>query len=300
MTTRALRTSVITVAAVSAVGIGAYTTTHAFADHTANASAAEAATAEDGEAQVVTAAADDMDADAVATVAHAKRAYIKTVKLASKGHTAKVYKLGKTCFQADVLYGGKKIATINAFGKTANANLNGLHVSLTKTGKVSSWVEKGKPAPKPKPKPKPKPDPEKRQFVRTDTLADGSTAKIYKLSTNHFQAVTKVGTLDADGRSAAGEHNGMHVVLSPDGGLTSWMDDSGQPVPNPEPTPDPEPTPEPDPVVPDDQIGPDDQVKPDPQPERDTDVAPKPKPDTKPAPVDPSTDPGEVRLNSAA
>ncbi|MEU8955298.1 hypothetical protein AB0C93_13435 [Streptomyces sp. NPDC048518] len=281
MTSRALRTGIITATAASAITLGA-------------ASGALAAT-QHAPAGVT-----------VEAVAHAKkngkkngktkRAYVKTVKLASKGHTAKVYKLGAAKFQADVMYKGHRIATLTASGKAASANLNGLHVKLTQRGAVTSWVDRAKPAPKPKPKPKPKPA--KRVLVSTHTLADGhGTAKVYKLSTNHFQADlfgrgAKLGTLDANGRAATGEDNGLHVVLSPDGQFRSWVDQveddpTPAPVPDPEPTPDPDPEPTPDPAPVPDQ---------DPAPA----PAPTPKPDdTKPAPapvspIAPSTDPGVV------
>ncbi|WP_199552447.1 hypothetical protein [Streptomyces sp. N35] len=320
MTSRTLRTSIIAATAATAIGIGAYTATGAMADQADTTTATGTVVTETDGAQVFTAAPTDAEA-----TAHGKRVFTKTVKLASKGHTAKVYKLGKNCFQADILFNGKKIATVNAFGKTADANLNGLHVKLTKTGQVSSWVDRAKP--NPKPKPKPKPNPEKREHVRNDTLADGSMARVYKLSANHWQAVVSsgpgaasIGTLDANGRAASGENNGLHVVLSPDGLLTSWVDDSGAPQPAPEPKP--ERTPEPDPIdpqpVPDNDQQPKPQPQPQPQPDADTapkpqpvpdsdqqpkpdaDTAPKPDKKPAPAPVTPTTDPGQVQLNPAA
>ncbi|NGO74702.1 hypothetical protein G6045_03220 [Streptomyces sp. YC504] len=309
MTTRTLRTSIIAATAATAIGFGAYTATGAMADQADTATAAGTVITETDGTQVFTAAPTDAEATAgVEAAAHGKRVFTKTVKLASKGHTAKVYRLGKNCFQADILFNGKKIATVNAFGKTADANLNGLHVKLTKTGQVSSWVDRAKP----NPKPKPKPNPEKREHVRNDTLADGSMARVYKLSANHWQAVVSsgpgaasIGTLDANGRAASGENNGLHVVLSPDGRLTSWVDNSGAPQPAPEPKP--EPTPEPDPIDPQPVPDNDQQPKPQPvpdneqQPKPDVDTAPKPdkKPAPAPAPVAPTTDPGQVQLNPA-
>ncbi|MDI3423838.1 hypothetical protein [Streptomyces luteolus] len=85
---------------------------------------------------------------------------------------------------------------------------------------------KAKPAPKPTPKPK-------RVLIASPTLVVGTTAKVYQLSTNHFQADIfgsggKVGSLDANGRAAYGNHNGMREVLEPSGRLKSWMDDAGR------------------------------------------------------------------------
>lgn len=233
MPRRHLRNSIITVTAAAAISLGA-------------ASGAIAATQPEASAAV--------EAAAQAT---AKRLYVKTVKLAAKGHTAKVYKTGKRAYQADVLFKEQKIATVTATGKTARADLNGLHIMLTPTGQITSWSDRAAPRPKPQPV-------NKRVLIRTDTLADGSTAKVYRLSVNHHQAdiygSAKLGTLDADGRAAAGENNGLHVVLSPDGSLTSWLAGSPAPAPDPKPTPDPDPKPTPDPE-------------------------PKPTPDPDPAPV---------------
>ncbi|MFE9122168.1 hypothetical protein [Streptomyces sp. NPDC007172] len=68
-----------------------------------------------------------------------------------------------------------------------------------------------------------------RAFVKSVKLADGSVAKVYKLGQNHYEAEiwangSKLDTLVAKGSSAAGQNNGLHVVLSPDGTVTSWVD----------------------------------------------------------------------------
>ncbi|MZD04736.1 hypothetical protein GTW43_06500 [Streptomyces sp. SID5785] len=235
MTPRALRTSIITVTATAAISLGAASGALAAPQHSPAA------------------------AQSAAHRSTVKRVHVATVKLAATHHTAKVYKLGRYTYQADILYKGKKIALLKASrGKTDRADLNGLHVRLTATGKVSSWADRAKP------RPKPAPQPGKREHVRNDTLADGTLARIYKLSPSHWQAVVAgLGTLDADGRSAAGEHNGMHVVLSPDGSLSSWLEQAPAPDPTPDPTPDPDQPPV-------------------------------------PAPIAPSTDPGAVQLTSAA
>ncbi|MCX3058253.1 hypothetical protein [Streptomyces beihaiensis] len=262
------RSTIIASGLTAAIGIGAASGAVA-ATHTAPA----AATAEQA-------------------VAHgkAKRTYVKTVRLAAPAHIAKVYKLGKNKYQADILYKGKKFAVLNASGKTDRANLNGLHVKLTAYGTLTSWADRAKPNPKPKPKPKPA----KRELIRVDTLADGTSAKIYRLSANHWQAdLQGVGMLDANGRPAVGEHNGMHVVLSPDGRLSSWTDET----PAPDPTPTPDPTPDPDGT---DNGGADT----DGTASSDTNPKQQPRPDAAAGPnrtpVAPSTDPGQARLAGAA
>ncbi|MBD0746055.1 hypothetical protein [Streptomyces sp. CBMA152] len=70
---------------------------------------------------------------------------------------------------------------------------------------------------------------ESRSFVKSVKLADGSVAKVYKLGQNHYEAEiwangTKLDTLVANGSSATGENNGLHVVLTPGGTVSSWVD----------------------------------------------------------------------------
>ncbi|WP_367048491.1 hypothetical protein [Streptomyces sp. Je 1-332] len=273
-TARTLRTTAIAVVAAAGISLGA-------------ASGAMAATASH------TAGPASISVESIAHSKTKKPKKAKTVKLRD-GSIAKVYKLGKN--KAKAVISGPKGATLLANGRTVYVNHNGMHIKLTPSGSLTSWMNKAKP----KPKPKPKPHPEKREHVRNDTLADGSMARVYKFSPTHWQAVTSAGSLDANGRTASGENNGMHVTLSPSGVLKSWMDKAGDepapaPVPDDEVQPDPQPTPD-DEVQPDPQPVPDDVVKPDPKPVPDDVVkpAPKPAPDTdtvKPAPTPaPGTD----------
>ncbi|MBU6530723.1 hypothetical protein ACFUIW_05660 [Streptomyces sp. NPDC057245] len=62
----------------------------------------------------------------------------------------------------------------------------------------------------------------------TETLADGSTARISKLGDLHYRAEivsdgSVVATLDADQHDAGLDANGMYVVLGVDGEIHSWM-----------------------------------------------------------------------------
>lgn len=132
-----------------------------------------------------------------------------------------------------------KYGTLHTQGKAAYAQHNGPHITLHSNGKVTSWVERAKPKPV-----------VKRVLVATATLADGaSTAKVYKLTPNHYKADvfaggTKVDALVAKGRAAYGQSNGVHVALQSDGNLTSWVDE------DPPPTPEPDDSDQPDPVTP--------------------------------------------------
>lgn len=73
-----------------------------------------------------------------------------------------------------------------------------------------------------------------RSFVKSVKLADGSVAKVYKLGQNHYETEIwanggKLDTLVANGSKAVGENNGLHVVLNPDGTVTSWVDGGKKP-----------------------------------------------------------------------
>nr|WSW60917.1 hypothetical protein OG513_21400 [Streptomyces sp. NBC_00998] len=76
-----------------------------------------------------------------------------------------------------------------------------------------------------------------RAFVTTVKLADGSTAKVYKIGADHYEAEifagpTKLDTLVSKGGSATyGQSNGLHVVLQPNGTVTSWVDGAHKPKP---------------------------------------------------------------------
>ncbi|MFE9346260.1 hypothetical protein [Streptomyces olivaceus] len=62
----------------------------------------------------------------------------------------------------------------------------------------------------------------------TETLADGSTARVSKLGDLHYTAEivsdgSVVATLEADQHDAGLDANGMYVVLGIDGEIHSWM-----------------------------------------------------------------------------
>ncbi|WP_328969384.1 hypothetical protein [Streptomyces sp. NBC_00239] len=69
-----------------------------------------------------------------------------------------------------------------------------------------------------------------RSFVTTVKLADGSVAKVYSFGDEHFEAEilaagAKLDTLvSKGGEPAYGQHNGLHVVLQPNGTVTSWIE----------------------------------------------------------------------------
>lgn len=149
----------------------------------------------------------------------AKRGYMTTVKLADEVSRAEVYKTGKDRYEAELWAEGAKYGTLYTQGMPTHAQHDGLHVTLRPDGRVSSWVERAEPQPEPA---------AERVLIGTSTLADGSTtAKIYRLTADHYEADVHAGgrrldTLVADGRTAYVENDGLHVALHPDGRLASW------------------------------------------------------------------------------
>ncbi|WP_030789042.1 hypothetical protein [Streptomyces sp. NRRL S-920] len=119
---------------------------------------------------------------------------------------------------------GTAKGSLTAYERAASTTVDGNTFTLTPDGTLSMSA---KPAP-PKPKPEPKPD-AKRVYQTTVKLADGSLAKIYKLGPHHYQADivahgSRLDTLDANGRAAYGQDNGLHVALNPDGTIKSWVE----------------------------------------------------------------------------
>ncbi|MFE7174542.1 hypothetical protein [Streptomyces sp. NPDC057616] len=184
------------------------------------------------------AAASEGGAPTAHTVGHgtAGRVHVKTVKLADKVSRAKVYRTGKHRYEAEIWAKGLKYGTLTAKGRTVHADPNGLHIALHPNGKVTSWVERARPKPKPA---------VQRVLVASAPLADDtSTVNLYKITAHHYEAdiyvgATKIGTLVAKGHAAHGENNGLHILLRPDGQLSSWTDQTPTPQPedNDQPTP---------------------------------------------------------------
>ncbi|ATL29186.1 hypothetical protein [Streptomyces formicae] len=136
-----------------------------------------------------------------------------------KGWTAKVdVNASARTAKAALSLNGTPKGSLTAYAKSATTTIDGNTFTLSPEGTITM---KAKPTP-------PKPV-DKRVFVRDAKLADGSLAKIYKLGPNHYQADiyahgAKLDTLDANGRSASGQNNGLHVTLNPDGTIKSWVE----------------------------------------------------------------------------
>ncbi|MGY0017454.1 hypothetical protein ACVHNB_00510 [Streptomyces sp. YJ-C3] len=129
--------------------------------------------------------------------------------------------------RAEISQNGTVKGHLKAYIDDASTKIGNRTFTLSADGTITS---------KKAPAPKPKPD-HKRVYVKTVKLADGSTAKIYKLGAHHYQAdiydgSTKLGTVDANGKTAKAMNNGLHIVLDPDGTLKSWTDGHPKPVPD--------------------------------------------------------------------
>lgn len=104
----------------------------------------------------------------------------------------------------------------------------------------SAFADSPTPPVRPSVQPSAKPTPGVRAYITTVKLADGSVAKVYKIAANHFEAdifsgSTKLDTLVGKGGAASyGQNNGLHVVLQPNGTVTSWMEGADKPKPKPE------------------------------------------------------------------
>ncbi|MGW6558111.1 hypothetical protein [Streptomyces hydrogenans] len=87
-----------------------------------------------------------------------------------------------------------------------------------------------------------------RVQVSSWPLADGSTAQVRQTGEGSYSAdiVGRDGVLigsltSTGGRPGYGENNRLHIVLQPDGTVSSWREDVPAPVPTPEPAPQPKP-----------------------------------------------------------
>ncbi|MFJ2596551.1 hypothetical protein [Streptomyces erythrochromogenes] len=170
--------------------------------------------------------------------APAVRAFVTAVKLAD-GSVAKVYKIGKSHFEADILAGSTKLDTLVSRGGAASyGQSSGLHVVLQPNGTVTSWLDGA-----PKPKPKPKPEVKKHVTVESSVrvaVPDGRIAKLVDGPRGKYVVVSMpnghvLGTVDLKRPSAQNDgwtyklvRDGKRVkfvVIDGKGGGNSWVYD---------------------------------------------------------------------------
>ncbi|MER7506855.1 hypothetical protein ABTX82_00690 [Streptomyces lavendulae] len=76
----------------------------------------------------------------------AQRTLVKSIFLADGRSTAKVYRLAKDAYQADILRSGTTVATLTSRdGSTGFGGSGELHAALRPDGRLSSWVGETRP-----------------------------------------------------------------------------------------------------------------------------------------------------------
>ncbi|MEU0113433.1 hypothetical protein ABZ137_06800 [Streptomyces bobili] len=134
------------------------------------------------------------------------------------GLTARVFKMNPGLFNAtihgrggDTVLGTLKAGTSPGADASDTKVFGGVRVTLHSDGKVTSESADGS----------------KGTLLRTETLADGSLLKVYRLESGHHRAENLVDgravcVLDASDHSAACRRGGLYLVLTPDGQTYHW------------------------------------------------------------------------------
>ncbi|MFE9844445.1 hypothetical protein [Streptomyces goshikiensis] len=79
-------------------------------------------------------------------VAASQRVLLKSLSLADGVSTARVYRVAKNAYQADILRDGVTVATLTSRdGVPARGDAGGLHAALRPDGRLSSWVGETRP-----------------------------------------------------------------------------------------------------------------------------------------------------------
>ncbi|MFE3994248.1 hypothetical protein ACFXPW_21530 [Streptomyces goshikiensis] len=80
-------------------------------------------------------------------VAASQRVLLKSLSLADGVSTARVYRVAKNAYQADILRDGATVATLTSRdGVPARGDAGELHAALRPDGRLSSWVGETRPA----------------------------------------------------------------------------------------------------------------------------------------------------------
>lgn len=132
----------------------------------------------------------------------------RTTKLVD-GSTARIHKVGSQHYRADIVSDGAVIGQLKANGTDAGLDANGMYVALTLDGKVNSWMGG------------------EHQGPGTFKLAGGWKAKVTKVGELHYRAQilgsdgSVMGTLDANEHDDGAVANGIYIVLSAGGVISS-------------------------------------------------------------------------------
>ncbi|KOT89492.1 hypothetical protein ADK86_28820 [Streptomyces sp. NRRL F-5755] len=126
------------------------------------------------------------------------------------GSKARITKLGEQHYRVKIINRGAVLATLEANGKDTGLDANGMYVVLTLDGQVHAWMGG------------------EHQGPGTFKLAGGWTAKVTKAGELHYRAQIigpdgVVGTLDANQHDTGGVANGVYIVLSAGGVISSHL-----------------------------------------------------------------------------
>ncbi|WP_030370506.1 hypothetical protein [Streptomyces rimosus] len=126
------------------------------------------------------------------------------------GSKAQITKLGEQHYRVKIINRGAVLATLEANGKDTGLDANGMYVVLTLDGQVHAWMGG------------------EHQGPGTFKLAGGWTAKVTKVGELHYRAQIighdgVVGTLDANQHDTGGVANGVYIVLSAGGVISSHL-----------------------------------------------------------------------------
>ncbi|KOT75333.1 hypothetical protein ADK70_39925 [Streptomyces rimosus subsp. pseudoverticillatus] len=126
------------------------------------------------------------------------------------GSKAQISKLGEQHYRVKIINRGAVLATLEANGKDTGLDANGMYVVLTLDGQVHAWMGG------------------EHQGPGTFKLTGGWTAKVTKVGELHYRAQIighdgVVGTLDANQHDTGGVANGVYIVLSAGGVISSHL-----------------------------------------------------------------------------
>ncbi|MEU9102216.1 hypothetical protein [Streptomyces sp. NPDC048361] len=177
------------------------------------------------------------------------RSFVKSVKLADGSSVAKVFKLGKNHYEAEIWANGAKLDTLVAKGASATGQNNGLYVVLNPDGTVTSWVDGGKKKDEKKDESNKKKDESKKKDDKKSdvvssakiTMPDGRIAKLIKTGNGPRVEISMpngnfLGAIDLRNPSAlndgwtykivdAGKGGYKFVVIDGRNGGNSWVYD---------------------------------------------------------------------------
>ncbi|WP_432015570.1 hypothetical protein [Streptomyces cucumeris] len=211
ITVRTARRRTLRVAAAALIAAASLSLTACNNDDTSSKSTDRTTTAasEPGSAGTSGGAQDsDAKADSKAGASGKASSSARTQTLAD-GSTAKISKLGEQRYQLKIVSKGSVVATLETKGHDAGLDANGMYVVLTLGGEVHSWMGG------------------EHQGAGTFQLAGGWTAKVTKTGDARYRAQilgkdgSVMATLDANQHDVGLDANGVYIVLSSGGVISS-------------------------------------------------------------------------------